>query len=115
MKSLKIVVGLVLFTGLAVGSYHLIGAQRASAQTQKKAASPSGFDAEVRNNSERMMKEGQQTFRFDTFGSEAFGVTRCNSTKRLQARRTAVSEAGWVRRLRYQSASRLIPTLCPIH
>src|SRR5713101_7470556 len=72
MKSIKIVVGVVLFTGLAVDSYHLIGAQRASAQTQKKGALPSGFDAVVRSNSERMMKEGQQTFRFDTFGSEAF-------------------------------------------
>jgi hypothetical protein len=70
--ALKIAVGLVLFTGLAIGSYHLIGAQRASAQTQQKAASPSGFDAVVRDNSERMMKEGQQTFRFDTFGSEVF-------------------------------------------
>src|SRR5713101_1586618 len=72
MKSIKIVVGVVLFTGLAVDSYHLIGAQRASAQTQKKGALPSGFDAVVRTNSERMMKDGQQTFRFDTFGSEAF-------------------------------------------
>ncbi len=71
-RALKIAVGLVLFTGLAIGSYHLIGGQRASAQTQKKAASPSGFDAVVRNNSERMMKEGQQIFRFDTFGSETF-------------------------------------------
>ena len=72
MKSIMIVVGFVLFTGLAVGSYHLIGAQRASTQTQKKGASPSGFDAVVRDNSERMLQEGQQTFRFDTFGSEAF-------------------------------------------
>ena len=90
MKSLKIVAGLILFTGLAVGSCQLIGTQRASAQTQKKSASPSGFDAVVRNNSERMMTEGQQTFRFDTFGSEAFWGTLCNSTKRLQARKTAV-------------------------
>ena len=72
MKSIMIVVGFVLFTGLAVGSYHLIGGQRASAQTQRKGASPSGFDAVVRDNSERMLQEGQQTFRFDTFGSEAF-------------------------------------------
>jgi hypothetical protein len=44
MKStLEILVGFVLFTGLAVGSYHLIGAQRASAQTQKKGATPSEF------------------------------------------------------------------------
>jgi hypothetical protein len=46
-SALKIAVGLVLFTGLAIGSYQLIGAQRASAQTQKRAASPSGFDAVV--------------------------------------------------------------------
>jgi len=71
MRSLKIVVGLILFTGLVVGSFHMIGAQGASAKSQQ-GASASGFDAIVRNNSERMMKEGQQTFRFDTFGSEAF-------------------------------------------
>jgi hypothetical protein len=48
--ALKIAGGLVLVTGLAIGSYRLIGAQRASAQTQKKAASPpSGFDAVIRN------------------------------------------------------------------
>ena len=61
MKSLKIVVGLFLFTGLVVSSYHLIGAQKASAQTET-----------ARNNSERTLKEGQQTFRFDTFGDEAW-------------------------------------------
>ena len=71
-SALKLAAGLVLFTGLVVGSYHVIGAQKASAQTEKKGASPSGFDTVVRDNSERMMKEGQQTFRFDTFGSEAF-------------------------------------------
>lgn len=32
----------------------------------------SGFDAVIRINSDRMMREGQRTFRFDTFGSEAF-------------------------------------------
>jgi len=73
MKSLaKVVVGLALLIGLAVGSYHLIGAQEASAQAQKKGAAPSGFDAVIHNNSERMMREGQHIFRYDTFGSEAF-------------------------------------------
>jgi Cytochrome c len=73
MKSvLKIVIGLVLFKALAVGFYGLIGAREASAQAEKKGTSPSGFDAVVRNNAERMMKEGQEIFRFDTFGSEAF-------------------------------------------
>lgn len=34
-SNLRIGVGLVLFAGLAAGSYHLITAQRTSAQTQK--------------------------------------------------------------------------------
>ena len=73
MKSIvKVVVSLALFIGLAVGSHHLIGAQQISAQSQNKGASPSGFDAVIHNNSERMMKEGREVFRFDTFGSEAF-------------------------------------------
>jgi hypothetical protein len=72
MKNLNIAVGLLVLTGLAVGSYRLIGAQRASAQTQKTSASPSGFAAVVPDNSERMLREGQQTFRFDTFGDEAW-------------------------------------------
>jgi hypothetical protein len=73
MKSVaKIAIGLVLFTGLAVSSYRLIRVQEASAQAQKQGASASGFDAVIDSNSERMMKEGQHTFRFDTFGDEAF-------------------------------------------
>ena len=72
MKSLNIAVGLVLFAGLVVGSYRLIGAQRASAQTEETGASPSGFAAMIPDNSERMLKEGQHTFRFDTFGDEAW-------------------------------------------
>jgi len=69
---LKIMIGLVLFTGLAVGFYGLIGARRASAQTEKDSRSPLGFDGVDRHDAERMMKEGQGTFRFDTFGDEAF-------------------------------------------
>ena len=38
--------------------------------SQKQTAS--GFDAVIYNNSRRMMMEGQHTFRYDTFGSEAF-------------------------------------------
>src|SRR6202521_2295879 len=69
---LKIAIGLVLFTGLAVGFYGLIGARGVSAQTEKKGTSLLRFEAAVRNDAERMMKEGQETFRFDTFGDEAF-------------------------------------------
>ncbi len=72
MKSLNIAVGLVLFAGLAVGSYRLIGTQRASAQTEEIGASPSAFAAMSLDNSEQMLKEGRRTFRFDTFGDEAW-------------------------------------------
>src|SRR6266550_5060418 len=38
------------------------------------AAPPSkpGFDAEINQHAERMIEEGRRTFRYDTFGSEAF-------------------------------------------
>jgi hypothetical protein len=73
MKSImKVVAGLVLLTVQAVGSFYFAGAQEASGQTQKKGASPPGFDAVIHTNSERMMREGRHIFRFDTFGSEAF-------------------------------------------
>jgi cytochrome c2 len=69
---LKIAIGLVLFIGLAVGFYGSIGAGGASAQTEKEGTSPLGFDAVIPNDAERMMKQGQETFRFDTFGDEAY-------------------------------------------
>jgi hypothetical protein len=72
MKSLNIAVGLVLFAGLVVCSYRLVGAQRALAQTEETGASPSGFAAMIPDNSKRILKEGQHTFRFDTFGDEAW-------------------------------------------
>src|SRR5688572_31813023 len=39
-----------------------------------KAAAPvkAGFDAEIARYSQQMLDEGRKTFRFDTFGSEAF-------------------------------------------
>src|SRR6516165_4340499 len=72
MKNLEIVAGLVLFAGLAIAAYQLIEIQRASAQTQDNGASLSGFDAVVHSSSDRMMKEGQQVFRFDTFDDQTF-------------------------------------------
>jgi hypothetical protein len=67
----KVAIGLVLLIVLTAGGYHLVSAQQASAQTQENSASATG-DAMVRNAPERMTKEGQEIFRFDTFGDEAF-------------------------------------------
>jgi hypothetical protein len=35
-------------------------------------AKPGGFDEEIRRHSQQMIEEGRKTFRFDTFGDEAF-------------------------------------------
>jgi hypothetical protein len=73
MKSvLKIVIGLVLVTILTVGRNHLISAQEASFQTQESSVSSMGSEAVDRHDPERMAKKGQEIFRFDTFGDEAF-------------------------------------------
>src|ERR1700719_1142844 len=71
-NSLKIAIALVLFTGLSVGFYGSIGARKVSAQTEKDVELLLGSDGVDPNDAERMMKEGQETFRFDTFGDEAF-------------------------------------------
>lgn len=47
----------------------------AAAQTTKKATAPAvqkGFDAEIARHTQAMIAEGRKTFRYDTFGSEAF-------------------------------------------
>jgi hypothetical protein len=71
-KGLMIVMGFVLLTVLTAGKHHSIGALQALAQSQTNAASPLGFDAVVPSHAERMMKEGKEIFRFDTFGDEEF-------------------------------------------
>src|SRR5215510_379509 len=45
---------------------------QALAQAQAKKAKAGSFDARIGDNSERMMQEGKNTFRFDTFGDETF-------------------------------------------
>jgi hypothetical protein len=44
--------------------------QDSMAESQK--AQPSGFDEVISKNAKKMMENGRQIFRFDTFGSEAF-------------------------------------------
>jgi hypothetical protein len=58
----------------ALGGIALFGTVIASAAPKKGTVSPSraGFDAEIARNAQRMLEEGRQTFRYDTFGSEAF-------------------------------------------
>jgi len=56
--------------GSLVACFGLETPRTSVAQTQK--AQPSGFDEVINKNAQKMMAEGRQTFRYDTFGSEAF-------------------------------------------
>ena len=60
---------LVALFGLVLGSVMTrVFAQNEGNRNKKL----KGFDALIAENAERMVQEGRQTFRFDTFGSEAF-------------------------------------------
>ena len=62
----------VIMAGL--GGIALFGAVIASAAPKKSTVpqARTGFDAEIARHAQRMLEEGRQTFRYDTFGSEAF-------------------------------------------
>jgi len=65
-------VGLAFLAGVPalVAFYWVVSATIAAGSPA--AQRPDGFDQLVGQNAERMMSEGRQTFRFDTFGSEVF-------------------------------------------
>jgi hypothetical protein len=55
---------------IAVASALLVGAMAHAAKPSP--AAKGGFDAEIARYSQAMIEEGRKTFRYDTFGSEAF-------------------------------------------
>ena len=60
----------VLFAPVALVSAVILGC--AAQQMGGGSAAPSENDSRITSNSQRMMAEGRQTFRYDTFGSEGF-------------------------------------------
>src|SRR5215471_13272025 len=64
---------ITLLAGIAIGFFSV---GRSGAQDNDNvgilAKKRSKFDAQITDNSARMMDEGKNTFRFDTFGDEAF-------------------------------------------
>ena len=60
---------LVLSAGVGLSTLALIAAVQGGVRRSSPAA---GFDAVIDDNGQRMMREGRRTFRFDTFGDEAF-------------------------------------------
>lgn len=71
-----VLVCLVLLGALSFAGYRRVGAnggaQESRDRNDKEESSQDGFDGVVRQNVQQMAKDGRETFRFDTFGDEAF-------------------------------------------
>ena len=75
MKHWRILLaGFVCLTALSIAGYRGVGANgpQAARDGNDQAESRDGFDGVVRQNVRQLVKDGKQTFRFDTFGDEAF-------------------------------------------
>ena len=66
-SAVSALIGVALFIGLGWGS-----GEQGNAQAQASRKPLSGNDRQISTHAQRMMAEGRQIFRFDTFGSEAF-------------------------------------------
>jgi len=60
-----------LFVAASAATFFMFEMPRESVAEAEK-AQLSGFDEVISKNAQRMMENGRQIFRFDTFGSEAF-------------------------------------------
>ena len=65
--TVSVSIGLALLIGLALSTE-----EQANAQAQSSRKAPSENDRRISAHAQRMIEEGRQIFRFDTFGSEAF-------------------------------------------
>lgn len=69
MKSQRFTLALVLLSVIALVIPRLTSGQDPAVKSKPQ---PSNFDATIQSNSGRMLEEGRKTFRYATFGSEAF-------------------------------------------
>src|SRR6476646_1740841 len=71
----KVLAGFVFLTALSIVGYWRVGAdgpQERQDRNDREESSKDSFDGVVQQNVRQMVKDGKQTFRFDTFGDEAF-------------------------------------------
>ncbi len=69
----KLLLGVMILAGLAAALLPLtVRPVRATNQPDKNRLAFAGFDDVIGQNVQQMVQEGRQTFRFDTFGDEAF-------------------------------------------
>jgi hypothetical protein len=62
----------ILVCLVAVVAASLLQGQPPQVPPADSGASSTGYDRQIQDNAARMLQEGQQIFRFDTFGSEDF-------------------------------------------
>ena len=93
----------------ALGAAGLYGVISAFAAPPSKTA----VDKENARYAETMLDEGRKTFRYETFGSEAFWGDTLQLHKAIAVRRTAVSVRASHPKPRCPSASRSMQTRCP--
>jgi hypothetical protein len=67
----KLGIALFLFSALLIG-YRLTTIESAPADQSEEARRLTAFDQQILQNASEMIKEGRRTFRFDTFGDQAF-------------------------------------------
>ncbi len=95
MKSISrlLAIGLVLTT-IAI-FYGVLDARRTDAHDSPHGVSDddfeSKFDREIRNNGARMIRDGREIFRYDTFGDEEFWGDELRLHERSPARTTGES------------------------
>jgi hypothetical protein len=83
---------ITLLVGIAIGLMFVDRgrAEQAAVLIQAKKHKLQDFDNQIGANSQRMMEEGREIFRFDTFGDEAFGAIPSCSIGQSQAATLAV-------------------------
>src|SRR5690349_15417422 len=69
---LAVVAGTLVFVNRSNAQKGVIRIQVPSAQTRARKEKLRNFDAQIATNAAEFLEDGRQTFRFDTFGDEAF-------------------------------------------
>jgi len=86
--------------------------RRPSSKKGADPASQKGFDAEIARRGQAMLDEGRQTFRYETFGSEAFWGDALQLHKAIAGAKNGGVGPASRREPRCPSASRSMQTRC---
>ncbi len=73
-RVLKLARAVTLLVFVALGLLYVAekGLSQSDRDHKETARKEAGFDAQISDNAQRMLEEGRQIFRFDTFGDEVF-------------------------------------------